>query len=450
MTHHSGLPSDYLKGMWTNHPEPFTDLVNRVRTEYAAYPPNFVFSYSNLGVDLLGHAIERVGGRDFATHMEASLLSPLGMTRSSFSARPDMEPFLAKGYRQGEETVEPPLRDIPAGGLHSSVLDLSRFMQMVFAEGRAGERQILKPETLAEMLRPQNTGTPLDQDFRIGLGWILSGDIKNAGRIAQHDGGTLLFHSRLINLPDHKLGVVVLANSGTARGAVDRVAVEAIKLALETKTGIRQPEREKPAENGAELSAGERQGWVGAYATPFGVARVAEGGDRLRAEVFGKTFRLVPRGNGRLGMEYRLLGLFPVSLGELDHVGIRRAAVSGRDLLLATTPGGTMLVGEKIRPVPVSEKWRQRVGAYEIVNRGEDAILVDNIRLRYEEGILQVDYTLPPFFPGTLSVALAPVSDTEAVICGLGRGMGETIRIVTLGDKERLLYSGYELRKKNE
>ncbi|HWS16300.1 MAG TPA: serine hydrolase domain-containing protein, partial [Candidatus Methylomirabilis sp.] len=36
MTHHSGLPSDYLKGMWTRDPEPFTRVADRLRDEYAA------------------------------------------------------------------------------------------------------------------------------------------------------------------------------------------------------------------------------------------------------------------------------------------------------------------------------------------------------------------------------------------------------------------------------
>src|SRR5512136_1519669 len=43
MTHHSGLPSDLLKGMWTKHPEPFENVVNLIRDEYTAYPPNYVF-----------------------------------------------------------------------------------------------------------------------------------------------------------------------------------------------------------------------------------------------------------------------------------------------------------------------------------------------------------------------------------------------------------------------
>ncbi len=42
---------------------------------------------------------------------------------------------------------------------------------------------------------------------------------------------------------------------------------------------------------------------------------------------------------------------------------------------------------------------------------------------------------------------IAPVSDTEAVILGLGSGMGETIRTVSIDGKEGLQYSGYHFRK---
>jgi hypothetical protein len=373
------------------------------------------------------------------------------MTGSSFSLHSDTASRLAKAYREGEEAAEPLLRDIPAGGLHTNVLDLSRFMEMVFAGGKAGQRRILKEETIAEMLRQQNGGVPLDHDFRIGLGWMLAEiGIKNAGTVAWHDGATLHYRSQLIILPERKLGVVVLSNSATAGSVVHEVATEALKLALEAKTGIRQPEKNKPAERDSGLSAKERQELTGVYATLFGTAKVAEKGDTLRAEVFGKTFNLVPRADGLVGLRYKLLGLIPISLGDLGYVGFSAATVSGRHILLAASAGKNMLVGEKIEPVKVSDKWQGRVGAYEIANPGDDTILVDNIRLRYEDGFLRVDYALPLFFPGTVNVSLLPLSDTEAVIRGLGRGMGETIRVVTADGEEMLRYSGYLLRKKRK
>jgi hypothetical protein len=58
-----------------------------------------------------------------------------------------------------------------------------------------------------------------------------------------------------------------------------------------------------------------------------------------------------------------------------------------------------------------------------------------------------VDYELPLFFRGTRSLAVRPVSDNEAVLYGLGRGLGETVSAVTVGNEELLRYSGYMLRK---
>ncbi|MBT1075783.1 serine hydrolase domain-containing protein [Geobacter grbiciae] len=451
MTHHSGLPSDFLKGMWTKYPEPITNVVNLLKDEYAQYPPNFVFSYSNLGVSLLGNAVERIAGRPYASQMDETVLHPLGMASSSFYTHSDVASRLAKGYRNGKEIGEPQLRDIPAGGLHTNVLDLSRFMEMVFAGGKAGERRILKGETLAEMLSPQNDGVPLDHDFHIGLGWLLTDvGIENAGKVAWHDGATLLYRSQMVILPEQKLGVVVLSNSATAAPVVHKVATEALKLAMEAKAGIRQPERNKPVEREADLSPEERQKLAGAYVTPFGTVKVIESGTTLRTELFGKTFSVVPRNDGRMGLRYRLLGVIPISLGDLDYLGFSTSTVSGHNVLLATAAGKSMLVGEKVEPVLVSQQWQRRVGAYEIANPGDDTILVDDLRLRYEDGFLRVDYALPLFFDGKLNVSLQPLSDTEAVIRGLGRGMGETIRVVAVNGEEMLQYSGYLLKKKRE
>lgn len=450
MTHHSGLPSDWIKGMWTPHPEPFTRVVEEIRGQYAASRPGTVFAYSNLGMTLLGHAVQKVSGEDFATYMERALLQPLGMSHSAFAPQAQ-GPFAAKAYRNGKEAEDPPLRDVPAGGLNSSVLDMSRFLEMVFAGGRSGEQQILKPQTLAEMLRPQNADVPLDFDLRVGLGWMLSGpggiDIRNAGPVAQHGGATLMFHSYLIALPEQKLGVVVLANSASAGAVVGKVAAEALKLALEAKTGIRQPPPEQPVA-APPLTTQARQAYVGYYATPLGLAKVTDTLGQLRAEAMGKTFRLEPRADGEVGLEYRVLGLFPVRLGDLDRVTLRRASVAGHDVLVARSNGVDLLAGEKIAPEPLSQEWLGRLGDYEIVNAGDDAVLPDQIRLRSEDGLLVAEYSFAAH-PGILArLALAPVSPVAAVIQGLGRGKGETIQVATADGEERLLVSGLELKRK--
>jgi CubicO group peptidase (beta-lactamase class C family) len=91
-------------------------------------------------------------------------------------------------------------RDIPAGGLNSNVLDLSRFMSMVFAEGKSAGNEVISAAALNEMLRPQNAGIPLDLGQEVGLGWFF--DRTASGKnIAWHNGGIGNFHSHLATVP---------------------------------------------------------------------------------------------------------------------------------------------------------------------------------------------------------------------------------------------------------
>jgi hypothetical protein len=58
-----------------------------------------------------------------------------------------------------------------------------------------------------------------------------------------------------------------------------------------------------------------------------------------------------------------------------------------------------------------------------------------------------IEYSLPLLTDGRVSFPISPISDTEAIFLGLGGGMGETIRAITINGQEGLQYSGYRLRK---
>jgi CubicO group peptidase (beta-lactamase class C family) len=448
MTHHSGLPANFYKGIFSNNPEPFTKVIEEIKGEYLAYPTGSFYAYSNLGMTVLGGVIERVSGKDYASYMDEFLLGPMGMTSSSFSLKPGM--VTAKGYRDGKEAGDLRVRDLPASGLYSSAVDLGRFMQMVLAGGTLNGRQVIKPETLAEMLRPQNVKVPLDMDIYTGLAWALDGlgntEIKNAGPVVHHGGSLPFFNSQLLVLPEQKLGVVVLTNSST-RPAVDNVATETLILALEAKTGIKQPQRARPQERSKPLSPEEIRLFTGYYATPIGLIKAYGKSGSLEVEMLGHKLSLVPRADGMLAMKYKLFGLIPISLKELDDVGVSRAAAVGHEVLLARSHSLDMVFGEKITPPSVPEKWLRRVGAYEIANAGNDILFFDSVRVVHEDGFLQIEYSSPLLADDAVSFPISPISDTEAIILGLGSGMGETIRVVSINGQECLQYSGYQLRK---
>lgn len=451
MTHHAGLPRDHQKGFMTANPLPFGELVGDVHDDYAAYPPNRVFSYSNLGISLLGSAIQNQSGKPFADYMQQSVLTPLGMTNSSFNTGLSSSALMAKGYLGRKAATDPPLRDVPAGGLNSSVTDMSRFMSMVFADGVIGDHRILKSETVAEMLRPQNTDVPLDFNFRVGLGWMLStlgkSTIENAGPVAHHSGGTLLFHSQMYILPEHKLGVVVLSNSSTSGQVVDHIATETLSLALEAKAGIRQPEHNKIQPDGKTLPVETIQQYVGDYTTLAGFAQIRACGKGLCAEVADHSFNLVLGSDGLFRLDYSLLGIFHIDLGTLSYIGFSRKTVDGRDLLVARSGTQEMLAGQRIVPPSNLGAWNPRLGDYEIMNLGDDHKFADRIRLIEDHGYVFVEATLAESSGSKVRITLMPTSDNEGILLGPLSDGGETVRFVTVDGEKRVLFSGYQLRK---
>ena len=390
----------------------------------------------------------------FADYLQQAVLTPLGMSSASFEPGPARSELMSKAYRKGEPADELPLRDVPAGGLNASVLDLSRFLAMVFADGKAGARQVLRAESVAEMLRPQNTDVALDFNFRNGLGWMLStlggATIENAGPVAHHAGGTPNFRAQMYALPAHRLGVVVMANSGSAGAVVDRVATETLALALQAKTGIKQPQRTRVPAADPPWPEEKLQAYVGDYTTLVGHVRIRLEGQRLRAEALGRSFNLVPRSDGRIGVEYALLGLLRIDLGAtLGEIGFARATVAGREMLVGSVGPQQMLIGEHIQPPAESDlgRWRQRVGSYEIVDAGRDHVFLERAALIEEDGFLFAELTMADQGGPALRVLLKPVSDSEALLLGSLADGGETLRCEADGDGERCTCSGYALKK---
>lgn len=451
MTHHSGLPRDRMKGFMTQNPAPFGELVNEIREDYTAYPPDYIFSYSNVGIALLGDAIQKQSGMPFADYMRQAVLAPLGMAHSSFDTGLAASPLMAKGYRGREAAAEPALRDVPAGGLNSSVADMSRFMSMMFAGGASGTHQILKSETIAEMLRPQNSAVPLDLNFRMGLGWMLStvgkSTIKNVGLVAHHAGGTAFFRSQMYLLPEHKLGVVVLANSSTAQQVVDHIATETLALTLETKDGIRQPEYKKTQPDNSPLTAETVQEYVGDYTTMAGFAQIRACGKGLCADMAGHSFDLVRGSDGLFRLDYSLLGMIHINLGTLGDVGFSKRTLAGRDLLVARIGEQEMLVGQRITPPSNLAAWRQYLGDYAITNLGADHKFIERIRLLEERGYLLVELTPADNLVAAVRIPLLPVSDNEGVLLGALSDGGETVRSTTVDGEKRLAFSGYQFQK---
>ncbi len=442
LSHHSGLPTDLNKGMWTD--EPLNQILAVLQEEYVAFPPDLVFCYSNLGYSLLGLLLERVSGLPFDRYMRERVLGPLGMTQTHFASWPS--PGIARGYRAGAAIELLPVRDLPAHGVETSCTELARLMRALLGGGRLDGHQILTPEAVEAMFAVQNRDNRLDMGVFTGLGWFLEQDtIRSCGRLVRQGGTMLGFSAECILLPEEGLGIAVLANSAAARRLLTRLAEETLSRVLAVAPQplsaelFLAPAERRRAESAVVALEGD-------YATDLGLIAFRPDEGQLCACMLGKTFGLTPYPGGWYGIAPESLETLPPGLRPLAEARFQTQRLDGREVVIARRGDREMVLGEKAPPPALSQGWRERVGRYEVLNADPGFPVLDaEIKLREER--LCFSYRMPRLTAATIQVPLQPVSENEAIILGLGRTRGETVRMVRHADEERLRFSGLIARK---
>ncbi len=440
MTHHSGLPGDMAAGMWTPRPAHFTSVLPMLRDEQLAFPPGSGFLYSNLGYDVLGAVIERVSGKPYETFVQNALLRPIGMTQSGFSPESDA---LTRTYQNGKPVVDPTLRDVPAGGLTASSHELARFGRAILAEGRIEGQTVLTASSVREMLAPQNLDVPADHDFRAGLAFSLHYPKLGAlGRVAGVRGATVHSHAHLLLAPESKLGIAILTNSTNGALASVKLAEEGLKLLVEAHEG---PLPEARAQTNARALP-TKEAMSGTYATSMGILSVDATRDPFQISMMGQHLDLLPKPEDSFGLRFRLFGLIPLDIEPLREVAFSFYEANGKPMLV-TYNAGMPAFGKKLPAAPISPAWQERLGKYELVNAGDDFVMLRFLELKTENETLvfsgQFAMDGVPPFPFGLKV----FSDTEAQVAGYGLGVGQTIRVVRGESGEELLCGGYRYRK---
>jgi CubicO group peptidase (beta-lactamase class C family) len=452
MTHQSGLVEDIEKG-WSsvNQPEhDFNELVEFLKAEYVAYPTDYITSYSNCAVALLGIVIENVSGMAFRDYIEDNICKPLGMLRSNISLRDDMLPTLAKSYdSEGAEFPFKYIRDEPAGAFISNAKEMSLFMRMILNGGELSGEQILKPEILQQMFVQQNSNLepdfPNDHGDKWGLSWVLYNPaLAYAGKYVGHSGGIPNnFYTQLHILPEHGLAVVVETNSERGAGISGEVADMAMIKALEIFKGIKRPEA-APSPPLMPLTQDHIKQTTGTYATNyFGLLSIYPDNKSLLATspAFGDLeLELKPHQDGWFSFylndqpvpELENIRITVKNGVQERFVGIQVYDESGT--ILSMPFGCEYQIPEEIPP-----KWKNRVGAYRIINPDW------NIPNDYTVSI----QALPPGVLTVDGIVLDPIFDDQAVRMGLGRGFNETVQVVDCDGDECLYYRGYLLKKQS-
>jgi CubicO group peptidase (beta-lactamase class C family) len=177
-------------------------------------PPGEAYCYSNFGYGILGDILARVSGESYAEFMREEVFETLGMMRTAIVTEPGGFENVAAKYGGGKRRL--PVCDFDhegASAAYASVHDLVRFGMFHLGDRVPGQKQILKPATLAAMHRESDSEF-LDSGLRVA--YLLG----SFGRL-EHLGTTFLVATgsmpgavaRLDMVPSENLVSAVLANA---------------------------------------------------------------------------------------------------------------------------------------------------------------------------------------------------------------------------------------------
>lgn len=447
LSHHAGLPSDLHQGLWSD--APFTQVRDRLQDEYASCPPNLVFSYSNLGYSLLGHLIQSVSGKPYVDYMDEQLLTPLGMRASSLAVgavgmKPpaDAGSVLAAGHRDGRRFDPLPLRDVPAQGLITSATDLGRLISALLCGGELDGRQVLQPAVIETAFEPQNANVALDMDIVTGLGFFLEDNsIPGAGRVVRHSGNTLAYTAELVLLPEQGLGLAALASAGQAGTVLKQLATAVLSQTLKSLPDP-PPADLFIAETAPRYASGTQIASTGRYATELGLIAVDAKQEELCACMTGERAKLVAHPDGWLIPATGHIENASTTLRRLSRLRLQMRRISGRDVLVAQTNDGEALIGEKLPPGAPPPSWLERLGRWRVLNP-DPGFPVEDLTLKLTDGQLCLSYRMPVLSAQRVQLPVLATNDHAAIISGLGRNRGDTLRIVAHEHGPRLRWSGY-------
>lgn len=219
--HRSGLPDhagDELEDLGYDRQQ----ILDRLRLLPLA-PFRDSYAYTNFGVTAAAEAVADASGSDWASLSERLLYRPLGMSHTSsrfadYAAQENRAVGHVKVDGQyAAKYVREPDAQSPAGGVSSSVNDLTAWLKMLLAGGEVDGRPFVAADALQPAISPQSVSSaPTTPDTRAGFyGYGFNVGTSPAGRVTlSHSGAFALgAATSFLAIPSADAAIVVLTNA---------------------------------------------------------------------------------------------------------------------------------------------------------------------------------------------------------------------------------------------
>ncbi len=247
MNHTSGIPN-LADAMWIRNREHFMDAQPVPRIPFSSWedgfrflngaqeylvPPGKKFHYNNFAYGLLSKIISEVAQESYKKFLRKKLFEPMKMKMTGFFNEIKNTELLAKGYMdkpnsKTNEFIHVPYEehkltrslDEAAGGLFSTVVDLSKYLQMHLNQGDFDGKQILTKESVESMQSMQFREEYPSASFAAAYGQTISGygygfaiDEDFYGyKLVQHSGSFIGASAWFCFISELKRGAIMLSN----------------------------------------------------------------------------------------------------------------------------------------------------------------------------------------------------------------------------------------------
>jgi CubicO group peptidase (beta-lactamase class C family) len=267
------------------------------------WPPGTRMSYSNPGNAVAGYLIEKTTGKPFDQYIRETFLRPMEMEHADYPFTDANKALLATAYEGNPPKAGsyPFIYLRPAGDLKASPGELAKLVQFLLRRGKAGDAQLVRPESILRMEAPE-TALAAKSGLRLGYGLCNYSSVEGGVVTHGHDGGIDGFFSSYRYMPEQNWGYVVLLNSDNSPQTLNRLN----QLAIE----FLSKDFPKPQQPATALPLKDLEAFVGYYAPRaprsqlFAFVNELTGGTRIRvmngkltrSSLFGQPEPLLPVG----------------------------------------------------------------------------------------------------------------------------------------------------------
>lgn len=228
LSHSAGFPEDNPWGdQQLGESDATLDAWLRAGIPFST-PPATRYEYSNYAFGLLGRVVSKASGMPYERYMREQILTPLGMTATTFEFAAVPAANRAIGYRlkpDGTYAEEPPLPHGvfgAMGGLLTTANDLGRYVAFHLSawpprdDAEAGPVRRASVREMAHLWTPANlsarivNGAMQASESGYGFGLRVAADCRFE-HIVSHGGGLPGFGSYMQWLPEYGVGMFAMA-----------------------------------------------------------------------------------------------------------------------------------------------------------------------------------------------------------------------------------------------